>query len=128
MKPFNKVKALVKGIVEGPFQKRQKDTFDERAEYNKESFVNHFNLPKEISGAVWDILCSDESVEGFKPHPTDDLAFMFGLADDDLDEIILNILSSSGRKFPTQEAANKIAPLINIEDLVVFLSQCPSNK
>lgn len=98
-----------------------------RASYTKDDFARFFeqqDVPQKILDEVWDALVDVAVVEDFKPHPDDDIGWVFGAAEEDLDEdIILALLHRCGCRVPTMEEMLPMDPVDTVGDLVRFLTK-----
>lgn len=112
----------LKDLVELPFSVPQKRRMRERAGYTKADFVRHFGRDGRVAGVVWDCLAGEAVVEDFKPHPEDDLSTVFGLADEDLDEVVLRALRQAGCRVPSPGETGTMPPVRTVADVVRFLA------
>ncbi len=98
-----------------------------RQSHSKEEFVGFFagrGVAREIADEVWKILTENAAIDGFKPHPEDDLLAVFGLAEEDLDEdVVLELLQHCGCRIPQPSDIDGMKPLTTVADLVDFLSE-----
>lgn len=83
-----------------------------------------FDCDVRISLAVWNRLIKDCSINGFKPHPADELCRVYGLVDEDLDDLVLELLENCNRGRPRQNDLLGREPIKNVKDLVYFISDC----
>ncbi|MEX2963688.1 hypothetical protein [Microbulbifer sp. TYP-18] len=121
---IDRIKKIFHLIVEGPFDDRQKATIPSREKYQKKDFINYFDCRSDIPSIVWDKLVKEESIKGFKPCPKDEVSFMFGLADEDLDEFIVSVLNTCNITIPRSSEVENMNPVRTVEDIVVFVSNC----
>lgn len=112
-------------ILEWPWRKRQTRLMKSRASYTKEDFALFFQqqkIPQRILDEVWKALVYEAVIDGFKPHPEDNLETVFGIADEDKDEdVILALLQRCGCRVPSTEETMQMAPVNTVADLVNFL-------
>jgi hypothetical protein len=117
----------VRNIVEWPLRRRQLALMTARQSYSKSDFLGFFvarGIAPEIADGVWNILVDNAVVEGFKPRPEDDLAKVFGLAEEDLDEdVVLELLQRFGFRIPGPVEVESMAPVNTATDLVEFIWQ-----
>lgn len=117
----------MKNVVELPFSIPQRRRMRERTGYEKDEFVRSFEPHRAVAEAVWDALSREAVVEGFKPMPNDDLIRVWGLADEDLDDVVLAILVEQGCRIPSPEETATMPPVRTVADLVAFVvGQCPA--
>ncbi|HZG42136.1 MAG TPA: hypothetical protein VEY93_04175 [Longimicrobium sp.] len=112
----------LKELVELPFSIPQKRRMRERGGYTKADFVRHFGRDGAVAGVVWDCLAGEAVVENFKPHPEDDLSTVFGLADEDLDDVVLRALHEAGCRVPSPAETATMPPVRTVADMVGFLA------
>jgi hypothetical protein len=60
-------------------------------------------------------------VEGFKPHPDDDLLQVFGLADEDLDDLVLELLERCHCRVPHPSETAEMPAVLTVADLFAFV-------
>ena len=98
-----------------------------RTSYTKDDFARFFeqqNAPQQVLDEVWDALVDVAVVEDFKPHPEDNIEWVFGAGDEDKDEdIILALLYRCGCRVPPVEEALQWGPVDTVGDLVRFLTE-----
>lgn len=109
-------------LVELPFSAPQHRLMRERNDYGKDDFIRSFSVDAQISNAVWDGLSREAVVKGFKPMPTDDLQRVFGLAEEDLDDFVLQILVQCGCRIPDSAETSAMSPVRTVGDLVAFVA------
>lgn len=80
----------------------------QRQDYGREDFIQHFEHAPDIAAEVWSALSHEAVVEGFKPHPDDDLLQVFGLADEDLDDLVLELLERCHCRVPHPSETDKM--------------------
>jgi hypothetical protein len=94
-----------------------------RGKYSKSDFVQHFGQEADIAEEVWSSLSRDAAVDGFKPMPGDDLIEVFGLADEDLDDLVLELLQRCRCRIPTPSETAGMSPVQNVGDVVAFVTK-----
>jgi hypothetical protein len=67
-------------------------------------------------------------VSGFPVRADDNIADIYGMVDEDLDDTILEILAECGRQSPPDEELRRMTPLVTVRDLVLFVASSPSRK
>jgi hypothetical protein len=95
----------------------------ERTNYGLNEFVQHFGRNYEIAKEIWKSLAEEAVVEGFAPKPEDDLLEVFGLADEDLDDLVLGILTRCGCRIPPPSETADMPPVRTVTDLFEFVEQ-----
>lgn len=113
----------LKSLVERPFSASQKRLMMDRSHYSKEEFLQQFPNDMAIASHGWDALVQEAVIEGFKPKTTDNLLQVFGLVDDDLDELALKLLTDCGCRIPTPSETLKMQPIQTVGDLIHFILQ-----
>lgn len=114
--------ATLKALAELPFSVPQKRRMRERATYSKADFLGHFGAEADVASIVWDCLAAEAVVPGFKPHPDDDLVKVFGLADEDLSDVVLDALLKTGARVPPGPETATMPPLRTVTDVVAFVA------
>ncbi len=105
------------------FDKRQRELAAARQHYGKSDFVKHFTADSDIASEAWDRLMSEATVPGFRPFPSDNLLFVFGLAEEDLEDVLLDLLQAFGFRVPSPEETAAMEPIESVEDLVRFIAK-----
>lgn len=109
-------------LVQLPFSWRQHKARAHRDDMTRERFVAALatNDAEELAaGILWDKLIESAVVSDFRPYPEDDFLYLYGLADEDLDEdIILEIFSSLGRKPPNPSELQIVGPVSSPRDVI----------
>ena len=102
----------IAALVEGPWPSRQHRLMEQRADYELADFIQHFGREPDIAKEIWSALSDVALVDGFKPKPEDDLLKVFGLAEEDLDDVVLRILQRCGCRIPSvAETGDTVADL-----------------
>ena len=116
---------MLQRILDWPFRGRQLRAMNLREGYTKDHFQEQLlnaGADTETIEQVWTLL-ADHAVEGFKPKPEDNLQYLFGLAEEDLDEeVILALLEANGCHIPNESEVARMGPLDSVHDLVMFVS------
>lgn len=108
-----------------PFYYRQKDIAEDRDAWTEQDFLDHFaesGVVNEIARAVWGALEQEADTTGFAPRPTDDLLQVYGLAEEDLDDLILAVLERCGCRVPPPSETEKMDPVQTVADFVYFVA------
>jgi len=111
-----------KALVELPFAIPQRRRMRERTGYSKADFLQHFGAEADVAGIVWDCIAGEAVVPGFKPYPEDDLLKVFGLADEDLSDVVLDALLKTGARVPAAAETATMAPIKTVADIVAFVA------
>lgn len=117
------IKKLV-SLLELPFSRRQKHAMERRSGVSLEEFRSGFPEAEKEAEELWKELQSVAVVDGFCPAPDDDLLGMYGLADEDLDEVIVCALSRLGYQVPKPEEIKDMEAVRTVNDAVLFLKWC----
>lgn len=111
----------IASLFELPFSRRQKSAMEERSGSSLEEFRSAFPGAEREAEALWKGLQSVVVVDSFCPAPEDDLLEMYGLADEDLDEVIVGALSRLGYRVPKPAETKGMEPVRSVRDAVRFL-------
>lgn len=114
-------------IVQFPFRSRQQAAQRERGHVDRAAFVEELSgneLEKRAASMLWDLLVTSAVIEDFRPLPDDSFQWMFGLAEEDLDDdIVLHILQELRLPIPNFEEVNAIGPIETSRDLIELVSK-----
>lgn len=113
-------------IFSQPFYGRQKRLSKSRKANSKKEFFESFErvgIEKEAASLVWNALMNEAVFDGFLPAPDDDLLYTYGIVDDDLDELVIELLNQYKCKLPLSSDIEKMSPVRTVYDLVCFLSE-----
>jgi hypothetical protein len=117
--------SLVQRIMDWPFRGRQLRAMKARESYTKNNFQEQLSDAggdNEVIEEVWAIL-TDHAIDGFKPKPEDNLQYIFGLAEEDLDEdVVLKLLEVYSCRIPNESELASMKPVDTVQDLVMFVS------
>lgn len=117
--------SLLQRILDWPFRGRQLHAMKARESYTMSSFQEQLTDAggdSEVIQEVWAIL-RDHAIDGFKPKPEDNLQYIFGLAEEDLDEdVVLKLLKICNCRVPTEGELALMNPVDTVKDLVMFVS------
>jgi hypothetical protein len=116
-----------------PFAGRQKRVMQTRSGLSKEEFTHMFSVREispEIAGRVWDAVIDWCDIDGFTPHPDDDLGWLYGLGEEDLDEdIILALLEHFDCYIPTHdEMVSEGVTTRTVGEVVTFIDRMQKRK
>ncbi len=131
MSLVNMLKSTVCRLIKGPFDSRQLEVLSGRSHFDKQQFADHFlpiKVEENIPNSVWDILVSEHSIEGFKPFPSDDIIYMYGIADEDFEDFVSDLIELCDREFPAKKELDCMDPIESVFDLVKFISSCSPNQ
>lgn len=117
--------SMVQRILDWPFRGRQLRAMEARQSYTKSNFQEHLSNAggdSEVIDEVWTIL-TGHAIDGFKLKPEDNLQYIFGLAEEDLDEdVILKLLEKYNCRIPNESELASMRPVDTVQDLVMFVS------
>lgn len=99
----------------------------DRASYSLDEFLQPFGTDRDIAEQVWDSLRAEAVVAEFKPKPDDDLLWVFGLADEDLDELVLHLLRHFGCRVPDPTETEGMRPVRTVSDMILFVASMRSS-
>src|SRR5712671_7945474 len=120
-----KIASLMQRVFGWPFRGRQLRAMASRYSYSRDDFRKYFaatGAASNVIDAVWETLI-DHAVIEFKPMPEDNLQYIFGLADEDLDiDVVLQLLKNCGCRIPKPDEIEKMGSIDTVEDLVRFVS------
>lgn len=117
-----RIKTAVARLLQQPFLSRQERLRQTRSANGPVDFAEVFPNATAIAAEVWARLRSVAVVDEFPVHPDDDLTFVYGLADDDLDSLCLDLLRRCGCRIPDPKETAKLSPVRTAADLVKFLA------
>jgi hypothetical protein len=118
---------LISRLIEEPFRSRQKKRIRYQKYYNKQNFIEHFdnlNIDQTITEIVWNRFGQEVSIEGFVPMPNDEIVRLYGIVDEDMEDLLHELLTECNKVIPTQDTLLTMKPLETIQDMVLFLSRC----
>ena len=113
------------GLLEWPLRHRQLKLMKNRSSYSKTQFIKDFDncdAEREVAAKVSDALIKEVAVSEFKPKPEDSLLEVFGLADEDLDDVVLDILTKCDCRIPSNSEIETMLPVNTVADLVKFVT------
>jgi hypothetical protein len=113
-------------ILEFPFRGRQKRARRCRDDVTKETFIQALVLDegsKEAASLLWDLLVDSAVIPDFRPLPDDKLLWLYGLADEDLDEdIILRIFNELKITPPSSQITEAVGEIRTPRDILRLVS------
>lgn len=95
-----------------------------RSKDKKEDFINHFSkigISTSLALSVYQYLQDWKYIDKFPVRPTDDIANIYGIADEDLDDLIIEIAQSNHLEIPQNTNYWK-TPINTVEDVIKFVS------
>jgi hypothetical protein len=117
--------SMLHRILDWPFRGRQLRAMKTRETYTRDNFqeqLSNAGGDSEVIKEVWTIL-TDHAIPGFKPKPEDNLQYIFGLAEEDLDEdVVLKLLQTYGCRIPNETDIASMKPVDTVQELVLFVS------
>ena len=97
---------------------REGKKFDDFLEY-----FSRESIPKTICYQVYSYLQNiDSNFNNFPIYPTDNLGLVYGICDEDLDEMVLELIDLLGYQIPTRNILRQMKPVKTVEDLIKFLA------
>ena len=119
------LKALLSRVV-SPFYYRQERLAISRRPYSMAEFTDYFSsrgMDADGASAVWEALRECADFKDLTPYPQDNILKVYGLADQDLDDCILDSLSRCGRRIPPSAETIILPPVETVADLVKVVAQ-----
>jgi hypothetical protein len=118
---------IVERLFGVPFSWRQRRLARFRSPLTESDFVKsitEFGGDRMAAVVLWRRLKDWTSVRDFTPYPGDSLGFVFGIAEEELDEdLILDVLKELAVPIPTQAQLSAFGPIdtpLRIAQLVAF--------
>jgi hypothetical protein len=108
-------------LLQMPFSVRQRRRMATRP--GRHAFIAGFPGQEQIAEVVWNLLQGEAMFPGFTPAPDDALLHVWGLADEDLDDLVLEGLQRVGGRVPRPEEIGDSPVLVTVADLVSFLAR-----
>lgn len=119
-------------ILQFPIRGRQKRARRDREGVTKEAFVSalgQHDQTKKAASLLWDLLAEAAVVPDFRPLPDDKLRWMYGLAEEDLDEdIILRIFQELKLTVPSADAIEATGEIRTPRDVIKLVSHDASTE
>ena len=126
--PMNKLLMRLRLLVEMPFSGRQIAAQRDRRDSSLDIFLSSFPGAEREAECVWRAFRSVAVVDNFPPLPDDDLLKLYGVADEDLDDVVLGIFSELNYPVPLPSVTERYAPLRTIRDVVSFVRATRPNR
>jgi hypothetical protein len=112
-------------VVQLPFSWRQRRARALRDEMTRERFVAELasgDAEELAARLLWDKLVDIAVVPDFRPSPDDNFLYIYGLADEDLDDdLILRILTTLKRNPPPPPLVRRIGPISSPRDFMKLM-------
>lgn len=116
------VEAWNRWMVSGT-TRRQRAAMLARPSLSRGEFVACFPGSEREAEVVFDALRPQIFVEGFSPHPDDDLDRIYELALEELEDVVLDTFQSLGYPVPSPKDTVELPPVKSVRDAVQFLSR-----
>lgn len=116
--------ASIRQIIRSRYRKLAKARTGE----SLEDFAKHFagrQVPREVLEAVYQAFSEASGVLGFPVRATDEVDVVYGLVEH-FDDFLDHLLTRSGRHISRDALAAATGRLKNVEDVVLFISSCPT--
>ena len=110
-------------LLQHPLASRQRRLVGERAWLTEDRFVSHFPNSSDIASEVWRSLQREAVVENFRVAPSDDLFEVFGMADDDVEELVLELLGRFDCRVPAPSETKQMPEVRTASDVVGFVAE-----
>jgi hypothetical protein len=84
-------------------------------------------VPQDVLKAVhakFQEWCSD-AVRKFPVRAADDIGSIYGMVDEDLDDALVDVVRSCGRRLPPLGELRHMRSVVTVRDFVLFVSGCP---
>lgn len=96
-----------------------------------ENFCEYFSnrdVPIEVLSIVYKQFQELQSdvVPNFPVQATDNIGSIYGIVNEDFNDIVIEILNKCGRTLPSVEVLEKMRPVVTVEDLVLSVIDCPT--
>lgn len=99
----------------------QRDAMPMRPSLSRDDFTQCFLGEQREAGAIWDALGQQIFVDGFLPHPDDDLETIYDLFGDELEDVLQEALDDVGYRIPPSATAIVVPPVKTVRDAVQFV-------
>jgi len=114
---------LLSDLLQWPFSARQRRRLTERDRCGRAAFIARFPGEAKVAGVVWELLRDEAACAGFTPAAEDELLHLWGLAEEDLDDLVLEAMRRSGCRIPTPRETDRMPALTTVADLVRFVAR-----
>lgn len=117
---------MLKRLLAYPLYSRQKSlqvqrSYDEEAEFTAE--LKKWGVSQRIGEEVYRALSKKAFIQPFAPRADDDLGQVFGLIEEELDEVTMSIFERCGFSLPRPEEVAGEPPVRTARDLAKFAAK-----
>jgi hypothetical protein len=113
---------LLSNILQLPFPRRQKKAMETRSGIKREDFTNQLaqtDLEYKAASWLWDHLRKEATVDDFRPMPDDDLEYLYGIAEEELDiDLLSNLAHKLDLRLPTSDEVASYGPVRRPRDVI----------
>ena len=99
----------------------QQDAMQMRPSLSRDGFTQCFPGEQREAGAIWDALGQQIFVDGFLPHPDDDLETIYDLFGEELEDVLQEALDVIGYRIPPSPTTIVVPPVKTVRDAVQFV-------
>jgi hypothetical protein len=118
---------MIRSLLAIPFSIRQKRLAKTRRVITKRDFVSDIvsgGGDEVVAGMVWDAIHDFGIVGGFSPYPDDDLGYIYGISEEDLDEdLIMKIFHELRQPLPDSSFTEAFGPVDTPRKVSEFVSK-----
>lgn len=121
----------IRNLLGWPFLGRQRKLAEQRTSYSKDQFLQYFDdldVDRNVVSDIWDELSPWICHDSFKPMPDDNLAEVFGIVDDDVDDFVLDILKKHLYEIPPPSVTLKMPVIATVADIVRTVAAIGQNR
>ena len=123
-----KLRKLLDKVLQAPFLARQERLIRNRRDSSRAEFISSFSAREtDLAAHVWQALRVEAVVPDFRPDPRDDLCEVYGLAEGDLDDFVLDLLNAFNCRVPDPTETAGMRPVRTVADVVSFASRFRSD-
>lgn len=101
----------------------QQDAIQMRPSLSRGEFTQCFPDEQREAGAIRDALGQQIFVDGFLPHPDDDLETIYDLFDEELEDVLEEALDAVGYRIATSPTTIVVPPVKTVRDAVQCLAR-----
>lgn len=101
----------------------QRDAMEMRPSLSRDEFTQCFPGEQREADAIWDALGQQIFVDGFLPHPDDDLEAIYHLFNEELEDVLQEALDAVGYRIPTSPTTIVVPPVKTVRDAVQCVAQ-----
>ena len=104
-----------------------------RAGENFDTFCRSFAwevVPADVLRAVYAKFqerVSGFGVAEFPVRADDDIGRVYGMADEDQDEVLVAVIAACGRELPPRERLGAMPAVVTVRDFALFVAACPAS-